>query len=349
MVQLEQFKHFDPELPREAAARSLYELLAHMKHEAAARTHPWSGWAAFQDYVSICHWAIRKQEYSFAARHFTALEQSDASLRVLDVGCGVVPLCNWISRRGHHVSAIEPDKEVIDFLTANQLNSFYGSQVEYRHAPCERLPFPDATFDVITCVSVLEHMVPGNDIVAFWEMARVLKPQGRLVLTLDVAPTREPWRYEEPWPRGSRRFAEPHDPFTLEQMFRQISPWFPGASEPLPADLTSLTWDEVHAFWAASQEHDGRSTRFREYLAMGAVLERSPQADLQQPPDIVGTLLAGQDGLIERIAVYQRAAADRLESIGWLQQALAESTAHAKQLKEQLRLARGQTKPSDSS
>jgi len=341
------FKHFDPDLPREPGAIGLYQLLAKMQHEARARTLPWSGWPAFQDYASICHWAIRKQEYSFATRQFAALENG-ATLRVLDVGCGVVPLCNWISLRGHHVTAIDPLGEVIGFLITNRLNTFYGSEVEYVHGSCERLPFPDATFDVVTCVSVLEHMIPGNDRIAFWEMARVLKPGGRLILTCDVAPAREPWAYEEPWPHTARRYAEPFDACALEHFLMRISPWFPDAPRLLPTDLASLTWDEVHEFWSASQEHDGRPTPLREYLAMGAVFERSSEELLDQAPDVVSLLLEGQDTLLERLAVYQRAAGSRLESVCYLQQALTESRAAAKQLKEELRLARSAKAPKPS-
>ena len=43
-----------------------------------------------------------------------------------------------------------------------------------------RLPFADQTFDIITCVTVLEFTASPAQAVA--EMARLLKPGGRLVV-----------------------------------------------------------------------------------------------------------------------------------------------------------------------
>lgn len=46
-------------------------------------------------------------------------------------------------------------------------------------APAERLPWPEATFDLVCCSWVLEHL--GHPARAFAEVARVLKPGGRFV------------------------------------------------------------------------------------------------------------------------------------------------------------------------
>ena len=51
------------------------------------------------------------------------------------------------------------------------------------------LPYDDASFDGCLCVSVLEHIGRGADLVALAEMWRVLVPGGMLRLTTDVAAT----------------------------------------------------------------------------------------------------------------------------------------------------------------
>jgi len=59
-------------------------------------------------------------------------------------------------------------------------------RVEYIRADLTRLPFPDESFDLVSCISVLEHMRPDTRVRGAQEMARVLKPGGQLLLTYDL-------------------------------------------------------------------------------------------------------------------------------------------------------------------
>ncbi|MBI5961419.1 MAG: class I SAM-dependent methyltransferase [Chloroflexi bacterium] len=49
------------------------------------------------------------------------------------------------------------------------------------HVPAEKLPFPDNTFDLVTCLEALEFMMDQWAVLR--EMARVLRPGGLMVLT----------------------------------------------------------------------------------------------------------------------------------------------------------------------
>lgn len=60
----------------------------------------------------------------------------------------------------------------------------YG--VNYTHGDLTALPFDASSFDVVTCVSVLEHMPRPARLQGLRDMARVLRPGGRLVLTYDL-------------------------------------------------------------------------------------------------------------------------------------------------------------------
>ena len=54
------------------------------------------------------------------------------------------------------------------------------------NADLTRLPFPAEQFDVVTCVSVLEHLPETARLRGLSEMARVLRPGGRLIVTYDL-------------------------------------------------------------------------------------------------------------------------------------------------------------------
>jgi SAM-dependent methyltransferase len=59
--------------------------------------------------------------------------------------------------------------------------------IRYLPGDITRAPFPDAFFDAITCLSVIEHGVPLERY--FREMHRLLKPEGLLITSTDYYPT----------------------------------------------------------------------------------------------------------------------------------------------------------------
>jgi len=78
---------------------------------------------------------------------------------------------------------------------------------ELRTVDLTRIPFPDASFDFLTSVSVIEHIPAVERAIA--EMFRVLKPGGRLLLTTDCSPAGKPYAH------GERYFS----PAELEKIF----------------------------------------------------------------------------------------------------------------------------------
>ena len=73
---------------------------------------------------------------------------------------------------------------------------FYKEQTRNDHlhvlmGDMRTLPFPDASFDKVFTISVLEHVFPpvGGDTIALRELARVLKDDGVLVVTVPFART----------------------------------------------------------------------------------------------------------------------------------------------------------------
>lgn len=68
----------------------------------------------------------------------------------------------------------------------------------FKSLDARRLALPDGRFDAVFALSVLEHVEgPGQDGRAAGEMVRVLRPGGRLLLSVPFGP-----RAEEQWARG---------------------------------------------------------------------------------------------------------------------------------------------------
>lgn len=70
--------------------------------------------------------------------------------------------------------------------------------VEFRQATVPPLPFEDASFNCVITFQVIEHIKRDQEFVR--EIARVLRPGGKLILTTPNAPmslTRNPWHVRE--------------------------------------------------------------------------------------------------------------------------------------------------------
>ncbi|HVA11799.1 MAG TPA: class I SAM-dependent methyltransferase [Stellaceae bacterium] len=101
-----------------------------------------------------------------------------AGVHVLDVGCGDGALVCAAASRGAEATGVDPDPAML--AAARTRADKDGITAAFLEGRIERLPFPDAAFDVVVSITVL-CFVPDAS-VAMREMARVLRPGGRLVL-----------------------------------------------------------------------------------------------------------------------------------------------------------------------
>jgi 2-polyprenyl-6-hydroxyphenyl methylase/3-demethylubiquinone-9 3-methyltransferase len=93
---------------------------------------------------------------------------------VLDVGCAGGFTTEFLSERGAKVSGLDPSPNLIAAARAHA--ELTGKTIDYRVGYGEKLPYDDATFEVVTCVDVLEHVEDPAQTVR--EIARVLAPGG---------------------------------------------------------------------------------------------------------------------------------------------------------------------------
>lgn len=107
-----------------------------------------------------------------------ALLGSVADKTLLDIGCGDGALASALARRGAIVTGLDADSVMI--AAARRRAKIEGTQLHLVEGQAERLPFNDASFDLVVAVTVLCFVRDAER--AFMEMARVLKPGGRLVI-----------------------------------------------------------------------------------------------------------------------------------------------------------------------
>lgn len=97
-----------------------------------------------------------------------------AEARVLDAGCGSGRTLQELVDYGD-VSGIELNTEAAELARGRALGDVEVGRLE-------ELPWEDATFDLITCLDVIEH-VP-DDTAALAELLRVCRPGGWLLVTV---------------------------------------------------------------------------------------------------------------------------------------------------------------------
>jgi SAM-dependent methyltransferase len=108
--------------------------------------------------IGLPNWSIREP----LARWIEAEGATAGGLRILDVGCGVKPYLPYFATAAEYVGL-----DVAD----NPLADLQGS--------AEELPVDDASFDIVLCLQVLEHLEdPAR---AVRELHRVTRPGGRVL------------------------------------------------------------------------------------------------------------------------------------------------------------------------
>ena len=119
--------------------------------------------------------------------------------KILDIGCGNGR--NLLVFDGE-LTGIDNSKEMVEIARKNAASQKKGAA--FLIADATKLPFKDGHFDYVLCIAMLHHIPIEKQKVALDEIKRVLKPQGKVLLTV--------------WNKWQRRFLfgpkERHVPWT---------------------------------------------------------------------------------------------------------------------------------------
>jgi SAM-dependent methyltransferase len=137
---------------------------------------------------------------------------------LLDAGMGAGRLLGELTSRGWTVSGIDASAEMVEAARRR----IRDAADRFHVGPIERLPFPDASFDVVTATGVLEYtlVTPALD-----EVARVLRPGGRAIVSYpNPRAAYGLWKTRVWYPgvRGAKR------------VFRRANPQMPHGAGELP-------------------------------------------------------------------------------------------------------------------
>lgn len=91
-----------------------------------------------------------------------------------------------ISRADNCVVGIDISSEIVHKARTTEIQCSSNSLLRYAICDVRRLPFATNSFDLIISDSTLDHFRKKNDIItALYELSRVLKPGGVLIITMD--------------------------------------------------------------------------------------------------------------------------------------------------------------------
>ncbi|OLQ46043.1 methyltransferase [Bacillus licheniformis] len=108
-----------------------------------------------------------------------------AEHRVLDIGAGAGHTTLAFSPYVQECAGVDATKEMVEVASSFAQEKGAGN-VRFQQGTAESLPFPDESFDIITCRYAAHHFSDVRKAVS--EVARVLKKDGRFLLVDHYAP-----------------------------------------------------------------------------------------------------------------------------------------------------------------
>jgi ubiquinone/menaquinone biosynthesis C-methylase UbiE len=176
------------------------------------------------DLAPIDEFHIRGRESTLEVAELAKLKASDL---ILDVGCGLGGTARYLSEKFKcNVVGIDLTEEYISI--GKKLTEFVGLSdlVELRHGSALKIPYEDERFDIVWTEHVQMNIADKNRF--YSEIARVLKPGGRLLFHDVFRGPGGPPFYPTPWAENesiSALTTERDARSIIEQVGLKIDQW----------------------------------------------------------------------------------------------------------------------------
>lgn len=131
------------------------------------------------------HQWSRQWEYPFVYKKLKQFSDAGEKFDVLDAGAGIGFFPYYIDKQFPSANIYCCDYEPLLPAIYEQLNARHHARVEFLNNDLKALSYGAESFDVVYCISVLEHT--DNYPLIIDEFYRVLKPGGMLVVTFDIS------------------------------------------------------------------------------------------------------------------------------------------------------------------
>ena len=133
------------------------------------------------------HQWSRQYEYPFVYFHVRDYinNQQKSHLKTLDAGSGVTFFPYYLCSNSPKIKVYCCDYDLTHGQIFDNINKNLNLPNNFFPADIRRLPFGTSTFDIVYCISVLEHTDDYDIIIQ--EFKRILKPNGLFIVTFDIS------------------------------------------------------------------------------------------------------------------------------------------------------------------
>ncbi len=140
---------------------------------------------AFGEDIGQNSWLTATEQDSFF-RKWLSLSPGKS---LLDVACGAGgPALRVAATTGASVIGVDIHEQAVATASALAVERGLAERAEFRVIDAAlQLPFPDGSFDAITCIDAINHFPDRSCVITEWR--RLLKPTGRLLFTDPVVVT----------------------------------------------------------------------------------------------------------------------------------------------------------------